>query len=74
MATERALARLAASRARRALTLDSMVSLVTDLDCPLTINQSSAVKTAYQRALRSTSPTLGNLAQELRRPRRTSPV
>lgn len=66
MAIERTLERLAASRPRRALTLDSMVALVSRLEHPLTINQSSAVKSAYQRALHSTTPTLSDLAQELR--------
>lgn len=74
MATERALERLAASRPHQALTLDSMVALVSRLDQPLTINQSSAVKAAYQRALQSTAPTLRDLAQELRRPRGTRSV
>ena len=67
MTTERALERLAASRPHRALTLDCMVALVSRLDHTLTINQSSAVKAAYQRALHSTSPTLSDLARELQR-------
>jgi hypothetical protein len=71
---ERGVELLAASRPRRALTLDTMVGLISRLDHPLTINQSSAVKAAYQRALRSTAPTLGDLAQELRRSPSTSPV
>jgi hypothetical protein len=49
------------------LNLDAIAALVTRLpiDAQLTINESSAVKAAYQRALRTSSPTLSDLAREL---------
>ena len=66
MAVDHTIAGLAASHPRRALTLDTMVALIGRLDPPLTINQSSAVKAAYQRARLSPATTLNDLARELR--------